>query len=476
MIGDFYGGSQMNFRADSVIDRVAVFADDLDAPGVLPPGGSLLTITEPGPVGIFDTSLASVQQLQALFRAGSPIPGATLLDTINQNATLTTQQTIAQIQTQLASTALPYDIISLQQPPGTYATAVDGLFQTHNGIRGTTIYDANASGALIQGGVDTLNGGEDLDAFYFYHYVVRFNNALADATSGGVGRLKIAEGGSVLPTDRLFFRYSNIHNASYTNQGSNLNRFVPGFEKTFLDRLISFELRAPFVTDATTSYSLDGDAFTNGNSTRFGNLSMYAKAMLIQYEKLAVTGGMGITLPTASNVRVNYLDGTELLRIKNQSVHLQPFLGMLYTPNTRLFAHGFLQFDAVASGNDVAINSGAGLSNVGTLTDSSSLFVDAGLGYWLYRTNKNRGVTGIVPTVEIHQTSSVQEGDAVTSGPFQVGNFGGNTSIISFVAGTTVEFGRRSQLTAGYSTPIGGGTNRQYDGAFQLFYSRNFGQ
>jgi hypothetical protein len=80
MIGDFFGGSPLGFRADSTLDRLIVLANDLDAPLILPPNGSVLSISEPGPVGIFNSPLQSIQQLQTLLRAGSPVPGATWLE------------------------------------------------------------------------------------------------------------------------------------------------------------------------------------------------------------------------------------------------------------------------------------------------------------------------------------------------------------------------------------------------------------
>ncbi|TWU37534.1 hypothetical protein Q31b_43220 [Novipirellula aureliae] len=477
MIGDFFSGSTVGFRANAVVDRLMVLSDDLDVPGVLPPVGSPLTITESGPIGAYSSSLTSAEQIQALLRSGTPLPAATLAGVINEDATLTTSQTISQIQAQLASTALPYDVIALQPPPGAYSAAIDGLFQSRNGVPGSTEYNANASGALIQAGADTLAGGEDLDAYYFYDYVVRFNMALADASSGGVGRLKIAEGGSVLPTDRIFFRYSTIHNALMGGRRTSLNRFVPGFERTFFDGMTSFELRAPFATDALATSTLDGDTVTNGKDSRFGNLTMYAKVLLHRTDRIAFTGGLGIVLPTAGDTRVNYADGTSLLRVENESVHLQPFLGMLYTPDDRFFAQSFLQYDATASGNSVAINSsGTGLQDAGKLSDADNIFFDASVGYWLYRNDRSSGLTGIVPTLEVHQTNSTTDGNVISSGPFQVGDFGGSTSITSMVAGTTLEFGKRTQLTAGYATQLGGGSDRQYDGAFQFFFNHLLGQ
>ncbi|MDZ4852634.1 MAG: hypothetical protein SGI77_25375 [Pirellulaceae bacterium] len=476
MIGDFFGGSPIGFRADATLDRLIVLANDLDAPNVLPSAGSQLSISEAGPVGIYSSSLASTQQLQTLLRANSAIPSASLVGSINSSATVTTAQTISQIQSLLASTGLAYDIIAVQQPQGAYTSGVNSAFAARNGIRGTTTYDSNGSGALLQGGVDTLTGGEDLDAYYFYDYIVRFNTNLADASSGGVGRMKIAEGGTILPQDRVFFRYSYFDNVRYTNSGLGLSRFTPGFEKSFLDSLMSVELRAPFATDTVTDSVLAGSTFSNGSESRFGNLTVYLKALLHQTETLACVGGLGIVMPTANDIRVRYADGTDLLRINNQSLHLQPFLGFLYSPSSNFFAQGFVQHDTTASGNTVLLNTtGTGLTSAGRLTDQNQLFIDAGIGYWLYRSNACRGLTGIIPTLEVHQTSSTQDGDVVNAGPFQVGNFAGSTSVTSLVAGSTFEFGKKSQLTAGYATQLGGGSDRQYNGGLQVFYNRLLG-
>jgi hypothetical protein len=136
MIGDFYGGS-LGFGASTVQDRLIVLANDLDAPLVLPGVNSILTISEPGPVGIFSSSLGSIQQLQGLLRAGAPIPPGSLAGTVSDNAVLTTTQTVGQIQTQLASTSLPFDIIVLQPPmikpsPGSSRLAIRSPVQLHS--------------------------------------------------------------------------------------------------------------------------------------------------------------------------------------------------------------------------------------------------------------------------------------------------------------------------------------------------------
>ncbi len=188
MIGDFYAGSSLSFGGNSTLDRLFVFANDLDAPIVLPSSSSSLSIAEPGPVGIYSSSLANVQQIQALLRASAPLPSAALVGTVNANASMTSSLNIGQIQALLASTSSGYDIVPLLAPPSAYQSAVNATFLSRNVIPGSTSFNASNSGAILQGGTDSLNGGEDFDAFYFYDYVVRFDTVLADASSGGVGR------------------------------------------------------------------------------------------------------------------------------------------------------------------------------------------------------------------------------------------------------------------------------------------------
>ncbi len=49
MLGDFWQGSALRFRASEVRDRLTIVADDLDSPAQLPAGSSTLTITEADP-------------------------------------------------------------------------------------------------------------------------------------------------------------------------------------------------------------------------------------------------------------------------------------------------------------------------------------------------------------------------------------------------------------------------------------------
>ena len=73
-----------------------------------------------------------------------------------------------------------------------------------------------------------------------------------------VGRMKIAENVSPLPRDRVFFNYSLFGNVPLSQGGGNVNRFSPGFEKTFFNRMTSVELRAPFAATLNSDVTVGG--------------------------------------------------------------------------------------------------------------------------------------------------------------------------------------------------------------------------
>lgn len=296
------------------------------------------------------------------------------------------------------------------------------------------------------------------------------------AVGGAVGRVKIAENTSPMPRDRVFFNYSYFQNVPLTQTGINVNRFTPGFEKTFNEGTSSIEFRAPFATTLSSNVSATG--VSDGDQLEFGNLSLTYKTLFYRDDDLAFSGGIQVGLPTADPVNVNLSDGTTIVKIKNQSVHLMPFLGALYTPNDRLFAQGFLQFDVAANGNDVLANMDlTKLQRVGSVQDSTYSYLDLSVGYWTYLADdQDAYLSGIAPMFEIHYNQSLQSGDVVRApGNFQLGTFGNNFSVVNAVIGTTFQFGASSALTMGYAVPLGSGNDRQFDGEFRLFFNKRFG-
>ena len=204
--------------------------------------------------------------------------------------------------------------------------------------------------------------------------------------NGGSARiLKISHHNSPLPRCRVFFDYSHFHNALQGVNGDgdwqdfNVDRYVFGWEQCFLDSLMSVELRVPF----SDTLSSDQTQFTaSQQDVEFGNMNLAIKALLLQRTSTALSAGLGINLPTANDFQLlSVSTGLPTLTVEDDSVHLAPFVGFLWTPTDRIFSQSFLQFDFDASGNDISED---GLT-MGTYNDQSLMFVDTSLGYWLYR-------------------------------------------------------------------------------------------
>ena len=87
----------------------------------------------------------------------------------------------------------------------------------------------------------------------------------APVPGGAIPRFKMAEDTSPLPQDRVFFDYSYYHDVPINspNPNINVNSYTPGFEKTFLDGLVSFELRLPMATTLDNNVYFDGTTSTS---------------------------------------------------------------------------------------------------------------------------------------------------------------------------------------------------------------------
>ncbi len=491
MMGDFFSGYSGGVRQSNELARALVAANNLDSPSPLPPLNQQLTITEPGPLAISQTSINSVQDLQSLLRAGQPLPSAAQLATFNANATLTTAGTIAQVQALLASTpGVGYDIVPVSRPPGIYQSAVNAVFQSmHPG--GATAYDPSASGALLEGGLDTLGGGEDFDAFYYYSYIMRINVPTPSAGTAGVGRSRIAENGTARPQDRVFFNYGFFDRARLISGSNSINRFTPGFEKTFAGGMASVQVRVPMA--CTVSNSIFEDGSTSTDNVQLGDLAVYLKGLLYESDGMGLSGGLGMICPTANGIGVNFANGGHLVQIDNNSYHLQPFLGGYYAPNPQFFTQGFAQLDFDANGNRVSLNSnGAGLQQAGRLNDATFLFLDWSIGYWLVRganapvlpissfhpdgqiSQSDHGLS-VAPTLELHYVRSLQNADVISAGPLQVGNYADNVETLTMLLGAQVGIGPNTNIGLGYATGLEGGRDRAFNGAFRLAVNRYFG-
>jgi len=300
-----------------------------------------------------------------------------------------------------------------------------------------------------------------------FNYAV-FNNATV-ATAGGDRRMKLAENNSPFPRDRVFFNYHHFHNAVINLRGEDvdLDRYTFGWEKTFLNDQMSFEIRAPLV-GSVGSNPLGSDS--TGRETEFGNLSLVTKALLYRDATTAWSTGLAIVLPTGDDFIVGDngdSGGTPDNIFKNDAVHLQPFVGLFHASSSRAFHQAFLQFDFDTAGNEVQFG-----STTGVLNDATLMFVDYSFGYWLQRDYSRRYFRGLAPMVEMHYTTTVTDQDY---GPFeQQGVFvlDPRRDVLNITGGLFFELTKLSTLKIGAVAPLRDGPDKLFDTEIGVQFTR----
>jgi hypothetical protein len=307
---------------------------------------------------------------------------------------------------------------------------------------------------------------------------------------GGDGRYKISDNYSPLPRDRVFFNYHHFHNAVEDIAGTrnNLNRYTFGLEKTVFNKRASLEIRIPFASGLDSNQFLTAGA--GQTATEFGNIMLAAKTLAYKTDQLAFSFGLGVTLPAAGDARV-VLDGVNLARpaiydIRNEAVYLQPFLGMLYAPDDRLFVQGYAGVDFDANGNGVTFTEiDPNGSTPNTFQDSGNyrsqhfLLLDLSIGYWAYRNRCASGITGMAPIVELHYMSTVNATDSyVVDGNFLgedgITNSYNRMDILNITGGLHFAIEDLSSLRVIASAPLRDDEEAFFDAEVAVQFNRRF--
>jgi hypothetical protein len=291
--------------------------------------------------------------------------------------------------------------------------------------------------------------------------------------AGGDTFFKVADDNSPIPTDRVFFSYNFFKNAVVAVDGRprDFNRFDFGFEKTFRDGQSSVEVRLPFGNGLNSTQSFAADASLM--ATEFGNIPVVFKTLLWRNECQALSMGVAAVSPTARDGQFVDRSGTPFLVIRNDAWHVQPFFGWLWTPpERRFFVEVFGEVDVPTQGNTVLrtdSNSGL-LTNQGRYNDQALGLMDVKVGYWLYRDPCARWITGIVPTTELHYTTTLQNSDSVAG----VSNTFNRMDIIDATTGVHILLGQQATLTLAGSLPLTRNENKMYDAEFFVQFDRRF--
>jgi len=290
--------------------------------------------------------------------------------------------------------------------------------------------------------------------------------------AGGDRTFKIAENSSPIPTDRVFFNYNHFHRALIAGNGltRSLDRYTFGIEKTYCCGLGSVELRIPFAHGLNSRQS--SGLYGPLAATEFGNLAVAWKHALCRDSYTTLSAGLGMTFPTGDEaLAVEGRAGRVMTRIKNNAVHLQPFLGWLRTPNQRVFYEAFVQLDFDCNGNTVYTSSYAGPPiRRGTLFDQILLYVDFTAGFWAYHNENASLLWGVAPMLELHYTSTLQ-GAANVGG---ITNPCNRMDILNITGGLHFQLGPLSTLRVAAVAPLTSGDDTLFPAEVTVQFNRRY--
>lgn len=288
----------------------------------------------------------------------------------------------------------------------------------------------------------------------------------------GIGRFKTSDSNSPIPRDRLFLDYSLFHNARLTPNDINIQRFVPGIERTFIDGLTSIEVRLPIAMTLNSASFSDSNAVDTQN-TEFGNIGIAAKGILWSTDGFVLTSGLILQTPTADDIVFGNSAGEEAVVIRNTQYRLLPYLATLHY-NDEWFWQNYIQVDAAANGNKVYINNdGQQFDQIGVLEEQNYLYLDTSLSKWLHRDRRRQ--TGLAMTFELHYNTTINDSDRVSisdnRGNVQLGTSNFTADIVNMNIGPTFLYGSTT-MTVAYGTPLT--EDRGADGEMRVLLNRLF--
>jgi hypothetical protein len=311
--------------------------------------------------------------------------------------------------------------------------------------------------------------------------------------AGGGSRIgKIAENDSPIPRDRIFFSYNHFQNVFQVSETpanppaptifrqEPLDRYTMGFEKTFLDGWTSVELRMPFT--GTLNAQLDAVGLNAGN---IGNMTVVLKSLLYIDYATAVGAGMAIETPTGTDTFARI--DTTTLRFKNQTTHLLPYIGFVWSPGdprwgwgSGLFLSGFAQIDINTAGNpvDTLSPNRVPINSLGKLTDQNLGFLDIAAGYWLFRDPDAPRLTGVAVVSELHYTTTLQNADQirgnVDGGVLSLNDNNKRFDVLNGTIGLQFLLFDASSLRVAGVFPLGNESRRLFDSEVQVQFNRRF--
>jgi hypothetical protein len=258
------------------------------------------------------------------------------------------------------------------------------------------------------------------------------------------GAFKISDNESPRPVDRIFsnYEYFRIKSRDPNVNAIQMNRYIEGFEKTFMDGKGSIGLRLPIFQVWGTSPTGDAGVLSTLRHEDVGDLTIVTKYAFWQDCDTGslLSGGLVVTTPTGPDLPTN--------GVVIHSTLIQPWVGGIYNTQS-WYLHGFTAIIVPTDERDVTF-----LTN------------DYGIGYYLYQAKDcGKWLSAITPTFEIHVNTPLNH-RGTDSTPI------GLADIVDLTGGATLGIGRSSTLALGAVTPITG--PRPFQLEAQVFFNYHF--
>jgi len=141
-----------------------------------------------------------------------------------------------------------------------------------------------------------------------------------------------------------------------------------------------------------------------------------------------ISGGLSLNLPTGPG---GFAGAPFSKSFRNTAI--QPFLGYFYSRDN-FYLQGFESIDVPTDPNDVVM-----------------LYNDVGMGYYLYRNPESSFLTAFAPTFEVHVNVPLNHRDFNN-----VNDPVGTADVVDLTTGGNFQFGRRTVLLLGATTPVTG--------------------
>ena len=282
--------------------------------------------------------------------------------------------------------------------------------------------------------------------------------AVTTPVAGGDCRHKWAEFTSPLPTDRVFFTYHHYNNGlrDFFFQRGDADLFTVGFEKTFCRGLVSIEKRIGFLGGGLNSTQLFGDTFGG----ELGNMATSVKGLLWYDNYYAVSSGLTMIWPTGDDGVV-----PDVMTIRNESVHLMPFMALLYRPNAVWFHQVNVQFDFDATGDTVI----GAFGDRDVIQNQTFMYVDYSIGRWLCR-NPIGCVRQVAALTELHYSTNLTDADVGNQGLFANVDF----NVLNISGGLHLRLSQATDLRVAGGAPLRTDGDRAFDSEIVVQLARYF--